>query len=197
MAEPLFEAMLPAEPALEADEPLAASRSLGLDYHAARVLLLVDAFSRGKPAGIDGLTKLAKLDFLLRYPALMEILSEVHAEAHVPDSLRATEQERLAVESRMVRYKYGPWDDRYYPILGILLGTGLVKSTPSRGRLGIAATKEGKQVSSRLSTLPTWRLTANRCAFIYATFNTTGNRLKELIYENLPDVVDRPHRTYI
>lgn len=186
MIEPLFEIGTPGP-----------SRDLGLDYHAARVLLLVNAFSQGKSAGIDGLTKLAKLDFLLRYPVLMATLSEREAYTPVPDDIRATEQEQLAVESRMVRYKYGPWDDRYYPILGILLGTGLLKSSNGKGRLSVSVTRAGRQVASRLAESPTWRIVAARCDYIHENFDATGNRLKEMIYENLPEAVDRPHRTYI
>ncbi|MFY1650989.1 hypothetical protein ACN27J_08835 [Solwaraspora sp. WMMB762] len=172
-------------------------RDNGLDYHAARILLLISAFSHSKRNGIDGLTKLAKLDFLLRYPAMLERLSLAEASKGPPAHLRATDNERLAVESRMIRYKYGPWDDRYYPILGILIGTGLIKSSGGKGRLRMSATGDGKRVASQLISLPTWQLTAGRCEFIAANFNTTGSRLKDLIYKNLPDVVDRPHRTYI
>jgi len=184
-------------PDLETDIHLGLSRDNGLDYHAARILLLISAFSHSKRNGIDGLTKLAKLDFLLRYPAMLERLSLMEANEVPPAHLRATDDERLAVESRMIRYKYGPWDDRYYPILGMLLGTGLVKSSGGKGRLRMSVTGDGKRVASQLTALPTWRLSAERCEFIAANFNTTGNRLKDLIYENLPDVVDRPHRTYI
>ncbi|GAA4925659.1 hypothetical protein GCM10025331_05990 [Actinoplanes utahensis] len=173
------------------------ARDSQLDYHAARILLLVSAFSHGRRSGIDGLTKLAKLDFLLRYPVMLERLSLVETNDMLPDGLRATDDERLAVESRMIRYKYGPWDDRYYPIIGVLLGTGLVKSSSGKGRLRMSVTRDGKRVASQLVALPTWRLTAERCEFIAENFNTTGSRLKDLIYENLPDVVDRPHRTYI
>lgn len=182
---------------LKAGSRAGLSRDAGLDYHAARILLLILAFSHSKRKGIDGLTKLAKLDFLLRYPVMLEKLSSMEANEVPPEHLRATDDERLAVESRMIRYKYGPWDDRYYPILGILLGMGLVKSTAGKGRLRMTVTKSGKQIASQLAALPTWRLTAERCEFISANFDTTGNRLKDLIYENLPDVVDRPHRTYI
>ncbi|MFF3869574.1 hypothetical protein [Micromonospora sp. NPDC001898] len=184
-------------PDLETDSGIHPSRNYGLDYHAARILLLVSAFGRSRRNGVDGLTKLAKLDFLLRYPAMLERLSLTETNEFPPAHLRASDDERLAVESRMIRYKYGPWDDRYYPILGILLGTGLVKSSGGKGRLRMSVTGDGKRVASQLAALSTWRLTAERCEFIAANFDTTGNRLKDLIYENLPDVVDRPHRTYI
>ena len=41
-----------------------------LPYHQARILLLVDAVTaaHGHQGKVDGLTKLAKLDFLLYYP---------------------------------------------------------------------------------------------------------------------------------
>lgn len=51
-----------------------------LAYHQARVLLLVNATAaeRGHNRKLDGLTKLAKLDFLLRYPALAaQVLDEL------------------------------------------------------------------------------------------------------------------------
>ena len=41
--------------------------------HLARILLLLNAFSKEDDEGsIEGLTKLAKLDFLLRYPVMLD-----------------------------------------------------------------------------------------------------------------------------
>lgn len=43
------------------------------ELHATRILLLLNAFAEEGQCGvIDGLTKLAKLDFLLRYPVMLE-----------------------------------------------------------------------------------------------------------------------------
>jgi len=42
------------------------------DLHAARLLVLISAFSgAGHEDAVEGLTKLAKLDFLLRYPVML------------------------------------------------------------------------------------------------------------------------------
>lgn len=171
-------------------------RDSSLDYHAARVLLLIQAFSAGRRTGIDGLTKLAKLDFLVRYPVMMERLSD---ELHVPttNDVEPTSEERLAVESRMIRYKYGPWDDRYYPILGMLLGLGLVRAVPGRGKIKVVTTKSGREIASRISASASWRRTVSRCTFAAQHFDVTGSQLKDLIYKSLPDAVDRPHRTLI
>ena len=42
------------------------------DLHLARLLILVDAFEEADKPAIEGITKLAKLDFLLRYPTYFE-----------------------------------------------------------------------------------------------------------------------------
>jgi hypothetical protein len=49
----------------------------------ARLLLLIDAFS-DQPPGLEGRTKLAKLDFLLRYPAFFRRAVARRAPAVVP-----------------------------------------------------------------------------------------------------------------
>jgi hypothetical protein len=82
-----------------------------LAYHQMRVLLLVTAVAgrQGHARKLDGLTKLAKLDFLVRYPALApRVLDNLDAEderLHIPQDVDATD-----VEAPMTRYKYGPWD---------------------------------------------------------------------------------------
>lgn len=172
-------------------------RSSNLDYHAARVLLLIAANNKARRAGLDGLTKLAKQDFLVRYPVFLEQLAKIITGQDLPEPLQPTEAERLAVESRMIRYKYGPWDDRYYPILGSLIGLGLVSASPGRGRLALTITSEGKTVADALSSQEAWARLALRCNYIAETFSMTGNRLKELIYQELPHVSTTRHRQLI
>lgn len=166
--------------------------SVGIMAHAARVLLLVcDAAdvpgNRGK---IDGLTKLAKLDFLVRYPQLAaQVLPALAVDSGgMPDGL-----------DPMIRYKYGPWDDRYYPIIGSLVGRGLVTYRASRrGSVALAPTKLGRQLVRELRTLPEWHPIAARCQLVATeTEGLTGNELKELIYRRLPTTMDVPHRRRI
>lgn len=167
-----------------------------LEYHQARVLLLLAAFSgtRGK---LDGLTKLVKLDFLLRYPAFLERVLPGGA-GDWTDETRPTTVEREAVESRMVRYKYGPWDDRYYPIVGALVGRGLAEyAESSRDNLALRPTAAGRALARTLAVDPQWVVISARCALLRQHLNLSGNRLKNLIYERLPDAMDRPHRSLI
>lgn len=163
-------------------------------YHQARVLVLVDAFTRsgGK---IDGLTKVAKLDFLLRYPTFLRRLANSRG-LEVPAEVGPTGAEELAVESRMIRYKYGPWDDRYYPVLGGLIGLGLVDVLPGQGRLALRVTDLGRESVAALRSNG-WEQTWQRARFLKRHFDRTGSALKQVIYDELPEVVDRPLRSVI
>jgi len=82
------------------------------DVHLSRLLVLLGAFIGSKNEGkIEGLTKLAKLDFLLRYPVYFE--RALKSKNKSISKLDVKEHERRSIESTMVRYRFGPWDHRY------------------------------------------------------------------------------------
>ncbi|WP_144720040.1 hypothetical protein [Agrococcus jejuensis] len=173
-----------------------------LAYHQTRVLLLVAAVSsnKGHARKLDGLTKLAKLDFLTRYPGLASVvlpnLTNESARMHLTEaeSLNPTD-----VEDPMIRYKYGPWDDRYYPIIGSLVGRSLVKYVRGRqGSVALTLTPTGKSLAAEVAALPQWSTVHARCeAIAEASAGLTGNALKEQIYRKLADLMNRPHRELI
>jgi hypothetical protein len=173
-----------------------------LAYHQIRVLLLVVAVAGtdGHSRKLDGLTKLAKLDFLVRYPALSPIvLDKLDAQDR---RLHLGEQAALAstdVEAPMIRYRYGPWDDRYYPIIGALVGRGLVRYVKGRqGSVALSPTPAGKKVAAEIGTSIVWQFTVDRCvAIAEASAGLNGNTLKNLIYSRLPALMNRPHRELI
>lgn len=166
------------------------SPPLDPEYHEARLLLLVEAVSR-RSGSLDGLTKLAKLDFLVRYPNMLRRLlvqdaidiSDVDGTEVLPVS--------SSVESRMMRYKYGPWDNLYYPLVASLISKGLVEPTDGRGIIALAPTATGLEAATALRTSASWQSIAVRCDLVVDHYNLTGNALKERIYADLPDVVDR------
>jgi hypothetical protein len=171
-----------------------------LAYHQMRVLLLVTAVAdaTGHQRKLDGLTKLAKLDFLVRYPALaprvLDALDPRDRRLHVDTHVGATE-----VEAPMTRYKYGPWDDRYYPVIGALVGRGLLRyTTGRRGSVALAPTEAGRALAADLRQAAAWAQVADRCrAIADATAGMTGNALKDLVYQRLPEIMDRPQRSAI
>lgn len=173
-----------------------------LAYHQARVLLLVSAVSgaQGHARKLDGLTKLAKLDFLLRYPALAPVVLDKLAPSDPRLNLTRDElAEPTNVEAPMIRYKYGPWDDRYYAVIGALVGRGLLKYARGRkGSVALATTPAGKRLASEMSRASDWRAISERSqAIAEASSNMTGSALKDLIYERLASLMDRPHRQVI
>lgn len=169
-----------------------------LAYHQARVMLLIDAVSStdGHAKKLDGLTKLAKLDFLTRYPAVastvLDKISPTDPRLHLP-------VDDAPVEAPMIRYKYGPWDDRYYAIIGALVGRGLVRYAAARkGNVALAPTAAGRKLAAGLALTREWSEIADRCkAIAEGSQNLTGNALKDLIYARLPALMDRPHREVI
>jgi len=88
-----------------------------IEFHAARLLLLLGLC--GVSSSIDGLTKLAKLDFFVRYPQFFDKACAVLGEQ--------VQSASTSIESSMVRYHYGPWDHRYYKILAYLRSRGLIQ----------------------------------------------------------------------
>src|SRR5258708_1960003 len=102
---------------------LAAGIETSDDFHLARLLILLRNAANGTTKSVQGITKLAKLDFLLRYPtALIRVLESqrrTKAAAAIP------EEERNTIEGRMIRFRYGPWDPRYRRWIALLVSRGL------------------------------------------------------------------------
>lgn len=149
----------------------------------ARLLLLIEAFSRGGKV-LEGRTKLAKLDFLLRYPSYYTRALEIRRPGIV-DEKTVPEPD---LESRMVRYRFGPWDPAYFALLGRLVGKGLVRPVPFARGIGYRATDKGRAIALELKHEPAWIETSDRIVLLKRHFNLSGATLKKFIYENFPEV---------
>lgn len=163
------------------------------NYHQARLLLLLAGFSNEEES-FTGLTRLVKLDFLLRYPAMASRL--LPADAEWAEGTEPTRDELLAVESRMIRYRYGPWDDRYYPMLGALVGRSMLRFTGGRS-FAVQVTEIGRRVASQIAGLPEWQRTAARVHVLREHLDFSGERLKNMIYEHLDEVAALPQGSEI
>ncbi len=99
----------------------------------------------------------------------------------------------------MVRYKYGPWDDRYYAVIGALVGRGLLHYVKGRkGSVALSATPTGKRLAAEMATTSDWKSISERSqAIAEASSKLTGNAIKDLIYQRLANLMDRPHRQVI
>jgi hypothetical protein len=153
------------------------------EFHAARILMLI-AQCGISGRRIEGLTKLAKLDFLLRYPHFLAELLGTEA-PHQPAELRT--------ESRMIRHHYGPWDPRYYAVLGYLESRGLLFIARNGARFDFELTEVGRILAKQFSEDSEFfeinqQLNAIKSSRLH---QRTGNKLKSMIYEQFGrEVVD-------
>jgi len=161
----------------------------------ARLLLLIDAFSRKRNGQrtLEGRVKLAKLDFLLRYPAYAaRLLAHAGAPQHDID---AVAQEANPLEQRMVRYRYGPWDPAYYALLGSLIGRGLVEVVPLARGFGYRTTARGQQLAVALVADDSHALVAQRTSLLRKWLDKQSSTLKNWVYDAIPEVSEAEWHT--
>ena len=146
-----------------------------LEFHAARLLLLLSVC--GTAGRINGLTKMAKLDFFVRYPEFFDQVQE-------QDGAHLGAAPRLPRESSMIRFHYGPWDPRYYHILAYLEGKGLITVRQQASTYVFALTSLGKTVTASLQRTPVFaRIVAHMAAVKKALGGKAGSTLKDLVYK--------------
>ncbi len=171
-----------------------------IPFHATRLLLLIKVSGRPvrKPR-IEGRTKLAKLDFFVRYPPFLDKAAQ---------NLLSEEQYQLVrnklvvdptVESHMIRYKYGPWDKKYYLILAYLNGKNLIKISSSANNVDLYELSPiGDSLSSTLMELQQFETIVTRCRIVGDIFgNRNGTWIKKFIYRTFPEVVHTPYTQLI
>jgi hypothetical protein len=153
-----------------------------LEFHAARLLLLIRFC--GKKSCIEGLTKMAKLDFFVRYPQFF---------ATICDNLQSSVTPSTSVmESAMIRYHYGPWDRRYYQVLGYLEGRQLIEVArhSGKGPFYLCLTEKGKKTAEGLASSPSFSELIEQMKRVKkALGNRTGSSLKKLIYDTFSNEV--------
>lgn len=160
-----------------------------LEFHAARLLLLFNIC--GIKGRIDGLTKMAKLDFFVRYPQFFDKACQTLG--------LSTESATKTVESSMIRFHYGPWDDRYYHILAYLEGKHLLNVTKDNQAFTLSLTDEGKAIADQFAKDESFTPLVSQMKQVKkALGGKAGSTLKKLIYQIFEkEVAQRPLRETI
>jgi len=149
----------------------------------ARLLLLIHAFT-GPSRGLEGRTKLAKLDFFLRYPEYMQKAMTLRGADVQVDFAHSG-----PIEKAMVRYRYGPWDPAYFAILGRLQGKGLIETRPGgHGALTYRSSNDGGRIAEILGGTEAWCPVASDARLLRRHLDLTGTNLKEFVYAHFPEV---------
>jgi len=166
---------------------LAALEEAGI-AHEGRLLILIAAFSDPEERdGIRGLTKLAKLDFLLRYPTYLE--RALKARKRSTQAVNLKDFEMRSVESRMVRYRFGPWDHRYPEMLRRLGARGLISVAKDGRTVVMRATAAGSALVAQLRETKQFEDLSVRAHALRTHLDLTATNLMKFIYETFPEVV--------
>jgi hypothetical protein len=174
--------MVPAGVPLAADDVV--------EFHAARLLLLLSLC--GVSGRIDGLTKLAKLDFFARYPDFFAVAKAATENQVAKTQAVLSPASGEAVEAAMVRHHYGPWDKRYYHVLAHLEAKGLIVVSKEGRAYRIILTNPGRERAKVLAERPSFQPLAARMRELKKVFGgRTGTSLKNLVYQLFDEEVGR------
>jgi hypothetical protein len=144
------------------------------ELHASRLLLLL--LLCGIAGRIEGLTKLAKLDFFVRYPDFFARIAQYLG--------KTVELTTSSVESAMIRHHYGPWDKRYYQVLPFLQGRDLITIEKQGKAYVFALTPVGKQIATAFAKEADFSDQVSQMKQVKKVLGKkSGSSIKNLIYE--------------
>lgn len=170
----------------------AAEAELSDDLHMARLILLISAASKWKGTKkIEGITKLAKMDFLLRYPNCLNVALTLKGKSPQSLGIVFSRHESNTIESKMIRFRYGPWDGRYRRWISLLKAKGLVVVYTKGRTVILEATEEGERLAVQISESPTHHELSIRSVAVVKTFGRmSATVLMKFIYESFPELND-------
>lgn len=166
---------------------LAADIESSPEFHQARLLLLLKACGNRSNKPVDGIMKLAKLDFLLRYPnCLVRVLERLGKRKQAE---QITDEERDTIEARMIRFRYGPWDERYREWISLLVSKRLAETYLEGRTVKVKLTDEGRQLAESLEKREEFKDLASRSALVStAVGGYSATKLKDFVYEVFPEI---------
>lgn len=157
--------------------------------HVARILLIVDAFTTPN-AGLRGWDTLARADFMLRYPTVLQHVLQQRG-AEMPPLLMPSATEAAAADGMPLGFQFGPWDTRYYPVVARLVGTRHVRRRHLRHHLDLRVTRLGGEAAQNLAK-EGWRLERDRARLISRHIRISGERMTRLIRVAIDELETAP-----
>jgi len=158
--------------------------------HEARLLLLLRHAANRGTGTVEGITKLAKIDFLLRYPRyLQRLVDTLNKDRKKPIVIPLQPFEVDTVESKMIRFRYGPWDPRYRRWIGILVAKGLADTYVKGKTVHVKLTERGIKVAGTVAEQEAFKDLDVRSRLIEKLVGSkSGQWLKETIYVIVPEL---------
>lgn len=154
------------------------------DFHIIRLLILLSALKPDQT--VAGITKLAKLDFLLRYPSCLE---KALRKLGYKKNFYIAEFEKNTIESAMIKFHYGPWDKRYREWISIMQAKDLI-SVFSKGKtVYIGINENGRTLINQISGNEHYIEYISRSKIIVQKFNSySSKKLLEFMYATFPEL---------
>jgi hypothetical protein len=108
-----------------------------------------------------------------------------------PSDVAVQERERTSIETKMIRFRYGPWDARYRRWLGLLSSRGLVRLAVEGNTVVIGLTDAGRALVETIKSDALFSVLARRSDLtIKAVGSMSATRLKDFVYEAIPEITD-------
>lgn len=174
---------------------LAAAVENSDEFNEARLLLLLKAAAGkeeiAKP--LEGIMKLAKMDFLLRYPNMLVRALNVIGESKKSALVAAAaipEEDRDTIEARMIRFRFGPWDPRYRRWLSILVAKQLAIVYREGRTVKIQLSKTGMALAGQLAEVEAFKPLAERARVVHsAVGNMPSSKITAFVYKIAPEII--------
>jgi hypothetical protein len=158
------------------------------DFHIARLLLLLNAAGGRSAKPMKGIMKLAKMDFLLRYPNCL--VKALYSFGKYKELQTISEAERNTIEARMIRFRFGPWDKRYRRWISLMVSRGLANTYLDGKTVNVKLTDNGREIAFHLADLPEFESLSVRSHLVSTIVgNYSATKLKNYIYELFPEII--------
>lgn len=170
-----------------------------IPFHVSRLTLLIHLAGRPvyRPT-IEGRTKLAKLDFFVRYPVFLAKAIKIAGFSELIQQASSVINYSSQIEAGMLRYKYGPWDHKYYIILAYMLSKKLINIEFNNLNDNYILLEKGQILANNLMEQNEWQEIAQRCSIVGKLFEgQKGTTIKDFIYLHFPEVVHTPYSQMI
>ena len=152
-----------------------------------RLLILFSSYSTKHNNYIVGTAKVAKLDFLVRYPTALAKAFQI--EGRSIKTIQIKDFENDLVESAMIRYRFGPWDHGYWSVLSSLESLNLIQIAKINGVTCYKITKMGETVVSKIANYPIFDDYFRRSKLVVSTFGKlTATKLVKKTYNLRPEL---------
>ena len=166
------------------------------EFNESRLLLLLKAAAGRGPTAkpLEGIMKMAKMDFLLRYPnILVRALNAIGESKKSARDAAATipEQDRDTIESHMIRFRFGPWDPRYRKWLSILVAKQLAIVYLEARTVKIQLSIAGVALAEELAETEAFRPITERAKLVnLAVGSMAPTKITSFIYKIAPEIVN-------